>query len=50
MRGVELIKRRSLWGYRGDDWVVFIKITCNEPRSVPRIRDKSALRALFQGD
>lgn len=40
VKGAELIKRRSLWGYRGDDWIIFIKITLFEPRSVPRIRDK----------
>ncbi|KAH9933323.1 DNA polymerase family B-domain-containing protein [Fomitopsis serialis] len=27
VKGCELIKRRSLWGYRGDDWIIFIKIT-----------------------
>ncbi|KZT70718.1 hypothetical protein DAEQUDRAFT_162972 [Daedalea quercina L-15889] len=54
VKGVELIKRRSLWGYRGDDWIVFIKITLYEPRSVPRIRGifergECSFRDLFNG-
>ncbi|KAG7443660.1 uncharacterized protein BT62DRAFT_988235 [Guyanagaster necrorhizus] len=35
---VEIIKRRSLWGYRGDDQVPFLKITITEPRSLPKVR------------
>ncbi|KZT09911.1 uncharacterized protein LAESUDRAFT_673547 [Laetiporus sulphureus 93-53] len=38
VRSVEFVKRRSLWGYRGDDWVIFLKITVVDQRSLPRIR------------
>ncbi|KAK0446656.1 DNA polymerase family B-domain-containing protein [Armillaria borealis] len=36
--GVEIVKKRSLWGYRGDDRVPFLKITINEPRNLPKVR------------
>ncbi|KII85833.1 hypothetical protein PLICRDRAFT_144471 [Plicaturopsis crispa FD-325 SS-3] len=38
VRHVEMVKKRSLWGYRGDDWVGFIKITCGTPRNIPQVR------------
>lgn len=38
---MELTKKRSLWGYKGDDWVSFIKITVADQRSLPKVRDKS---------
>ena len=38
--GTEKIMKKSLWGYRGEDDVPFLKITLAEPRSVPKIRDK----------
>jgi DNA polymerase delta subunit 1 len=41
----ELVKKRPLLVYRGEDWPLFIKITVNEPKSVPRARDKFFLRA-----
>ena len=40
--GCELIRKRSLWQYRGDDWVPFIKIITTGPRNVPKIRDESS--------
>lgn len=33
--------KKSLWGYRGEDDVPFLKITLTEPRTVPKIRDES---------
>ena len=33
--------RRSLWGYRGDENVPFIKITCADPKALPRVKDES---------
>ncbi|KAL5492332.1 POL3 [Sanghuangporus weigelae] len=47
----KLVKKRSLWGYRGDDWVPFIKIFCTHPNNVPRVRDKGecAYGGLFNG-
>ncbi|PIL25090.1 hypothetical protein GSI_12979 [Ganoderma sinense ZZ0214-1] len=41
VRDVEISTKRSLWGYRGDDWVSFIKITLTDQRSLPKVRDKS---------
>ncbi|KAI0766572.1 DNA polymerase family B-domain-containing protein [Trametes elegans] len=38
VRDVELVKKRSLWGYKGDDWVSFVKITVADQRSLPRVR------------
>ncbi|KAH9852052.1 DNA polymerase family B-domain-containing protein [Lenzites betulinus] len=38
VRDVELVKKRSLWGYKGDDWVSFIKITVADQRSLPKVR------------
>lgn len=41
VRSVELVQKRSLWGYKGDDLVLFAKITVTDPKSLPRVRDKS---------
>ncbi|KAJ6581215.1 DNA polymerase family B-domain-containing protein [Mycena capillaripes] len=35
---VKLVSKRSLWQYRGDDWIPFIKLTIANPRSLPKIR------------
>ena len=32
--------RRSLWGFRGNENVPFIKITCVDPKALPRVRDE----------
>ena len=37
---VEWMSKRSLWGYRGDDIYPFLKITVNEARNLPKVRDK----------
>ncbi|KAL0060857.1 DNA-directed DNA polymerase delta [Marasmius tenuissimus] len=37
----EIIKKRTLWGYKGDDAVPFIKLTLSNPKWVPKVRDKS---------
>ncbi|KAJ7460613.1 DNA polymerase family B-domain-containing protein [Mycena latifolia] len=34
----QLVSKRSLWQYRGDDWIPFIKLTINDPRSLPKVR------------
>ncbi|KAG8908616.1 DNA-directed DNA polymerase delta [Tulasnella sp. 403] len=34
---IRSIKKRSLLGYRGDDEVLFLKLTISEPRSVPKV-------------
>ncbi|OCH91039.1 hypothetical protein OBBRIDRAFT_887287 [Obba rivulosa] len=52
VRHVELVLRRSLWGYKGDDFVPFIKITLDSPRSLPKVRGlfesgKCTFRGLF---
>ncbi|KZP26619.1 delta DNA polymerase [Athelia psychrophila] len=38
VRDAQIIKKRSLWGYRGDDWPAFIKLTISEPKSLPKVR------------
>lgn len=40
VRSIEFAQKRSLWSYRGDDWIVFLKITLIDQRSLPKIRDK----------
>ncbi|KAH8116379.1 DNA polymerase family B-domain-containing protein [Phellopilus nigrolimitatus] len=49
---VEIVKRKSLWGYKGDDWVPFIKIFVLHPKAVPRVRDKGecSFRDLFHAE
>ncbi|GMK56891.1 hypothetical protein CspeluHIS016_0307310 [Cutaneotrichosporon spelunceum] len=31
------VNRKSIWGYRGDDTVPFIKIMCSEPKAIPKV-------------
>nr|GAT42941.1 predicted protein [Mycena chlorophos] len=33
---VETVMRRSLWGYRGDDYVPFLKLTVANPKALPK--------------
>ncbi|CAD6575074.1 MAG: DNA-directed DNA polymerase delta, partial [Tremellales sp. Tagirdzhanova-0007] len=33
-----IFNRKSLWGYRGDDLVPFIKITCSDPKNLPKVK------------
>ncbi|KAA1468795.1 hypothetical protein DENSPDRAFT_834227 [Dentipellis sp. KUC8613] len=35
---IEFVVKRSLWGYKGDDLVTFMKITVTEPRLLPTVR------------
>lgn len=35
-----ILNRKSLWGYRGDENVPFIKITCTDPKSLPKVKDR----------
>ncbi|CAK5273856.1 unnamed protein product [Mycena citricolor] len=42
-----LVSKRSLWGYRGDDWVPFIKLTVSNPKSLPKVRDENECRYDF---
>ncbi|KAF8159802.1 delta DNA polymerase [Crassisporium funariophilum] len=43
VRKVEKVTKKSLWGYRGDDWVPFLKLTIGDQRSECDFQD------LFQG-
>lgn len=36
----EFVNKRSLWGYRGDDRVPFIKLTITSPKNLPKVRDE----------
>lgn len=40
MQHIEQVTKRSLWGYKGDDWIPFLKLTIYDPRSLPKVRDK----------
>ncbi|EJT46496.1 hypothetical protein A1Q1_04928 [Trichosporon asahii var. asahii CBS 2479] len=44
----EIANRKSLWGYRGDDNVPFIKIVCTEPKALPKVKDRSPASGLVQ--
>lgn len=35
---VAIFHKRSLWGYRGDSTVPFIKITCSDQKAIPRVK------------
>jgi hypothetical protein len=37
---IELVQKRSLWGYLGDEFALFMKIVVTQPRIVPRVRDE----------
>lgn len=37
---IELVQKRSLWGYLSDDLALFMKVTVTQPRNVPRVRDE----------
>ncbi|KAF7794322.1 hypothetical protein EIP86_005456 [Pleurotus ostreatoroseus] len=50
VRHVELANKRSLWGYRGDDFVPFIKIVCADQRSLPKIRDECFCSNSLRGE
>ncbi|EDR05542.1 uncharacterized protein LACBIDRAFT_251819 [Laccaria bicolor S238N-H82] len=51
VRRIERVSKRTLWGYRGDDWIPFLKFIITEPRSLPKVRDEYPLRGEcdFQG-
>lgn len=34
-----IVNRKSLWSYRGEDTVPFIKIICAEPKAIPKVKD-----------
>ncbi|KAJ7576846.1 DNA polymerase family B-domain-containing protein [Mycena floridula] len=38
VKNAEIVKKRNLWGYRGDDYVPFIKLTIGDPKSLPKVR------------
>jgi DNA polymerase delta subunit 1 len=45
---IELVHKRSLWGYLGDDHALFMKVTVTQPRIVPRVRDEWRLFPMVQ--
>ncbi|RDB23547.1 DNA polymerase delta catalytic subunit [Hypsizygus marmoreus] len=44
VKRIDWVSKRSLWGYRGDDWVAFLKLTISDPRSLPKVRDEYIFR------
>ncbi|KAI0031276.1 DNA polymerase family B-domain-containing protein [Vararia minispora EC-137] len=45
---VQFVHKRTLWGYRGDDSVLFLKIILTEPKILPR-KGECSFRDLFPG-
>jgi len=35
---LEIVKKRSLWGFRGDSKPLFLKITICDQRTLPKVR------------
>ena len=55
VRAIDIQEKRSLWGYKGDDWVPFLRITLADQRSLPKIRGifergECHFNALFKAD
>ncbi|KAJ6624961.1 DNA polymerase family B-domain-containing protein [Mycena sp. CBHHK59/15] len=48
VKDVKLISKRSLWQYRGNDWIPFIKITLVDPKSLPKSRVFERFECSFQ--
>lgn len=51
---IELVNKRSLWGYLGSEFAVFMRVTVTQPRNVPRVRGvfesgEVSFRGLFSG-
>lgn len=42
VKSVTLENRLSLWGYKGNDAVPFIKVTLSDNKSLPKARDESS--------
>ena len=40
VKKIEKVSKRTLWGYLGDDWTPFLKITASEPKDIPKVRDE----------
>ncbi|KAG9047307.1 DNA-directed DNA polymerase delta [Tulasnella sp. UAMH 9824] len=40
VHSIKVVKKRSLWGYKGDDMVMFLKIVFADQKSLTKIRDK----------
>jgi DNA polymerase delta subunit 1 len=38
-----VFNRKSLWGYRGNESVPFIRITCADPKALPRVKGETRL-------
>ena len=40
VRKIERVSKKSLWGYRGDEWVPFLKLTISTATNLPKVRDE----------
>ncbi|KIP08801.1 hypothetical protein PHLGIDRAFT_103803 [Phlebiopsis gigantea 11061_1 CR5-6] len=47
---VSLVNRRSLWGYKGDDWSPFIRIEVYDTKTVPKLTFFGCLRIFERGE
>ncbi|RXW20670.1 hypothetical protein EST38_g5195 [Candolleomyces aberdarensis] len=36
VKKIEKVNKRSIWGYKGDDWIPFLKLTICEPKDLPK--------------
>lgn len=45
VRKIERVSKKSLWGYRGDEWVPFLKLTVSTATNLPKVRDEYLLVA-----
>lgn len=40
VKKIERVMKKSIWEYKGDDISPFLRLTLDEPRNVPKVRDK----------
>lgn len=45
VRKIERVSKKSLWGYRGDESVPFLKLTVSTATNLPKVRDEYLLSA-----
>ncbi|KAI7877041.1 hypothetical protein K492DRAFT_239410 [Lichtheimia hyalospora FSU 10163] len=46
---VELVMKQSIYGYRGEGFSQFVKVTCNDPRDISKARNKVETGVMVAG-
>lgn len=46
---VDLVMKQSIYGYRGDGFVQFVKVTCNDPKDISKARNKVETGVMVAG-